>query len=650
MKKLTTIFIFTLVTNFIYSQECYINLVDASGIDMSEYQTELETKACELRESFPSEYQSQFNVYDFGFYSLNENMQGGFQGVWDKMLNKVKAQSKYYLLIGRQPPDSKGNTKTWVDLKIPEEWLLKCFDPAYVKVLKTTIKNKFNNLSSSGAYDFADVQIEGMQFMAEKISYLSDCCQPNLRSGNSCEGCVTSKDVYNELINLGFTPFALCDIQNPDVTTDQSCLCSSDAPTATKSTKNTSRRSASEITDLAAHTITVDGQAINLENQLSKFAGEISGQDFSGFITKNSTFCTPQTFADFEARYQESSIAAWIHVFEVPDSLGQDVLFVKSKYVDTEQIAPKSIKAKQIQADPSPPFEYTVLHRSFAPWDRFGHLPIAPDIHIARNSFRGDNRGFSLEDPTRTSPGTTAKINQIMKIKLGKGKLPLSNESIFSSKTIGYENFRKREPRRIIPHPYKQELDHWEYVPTQEKEDFCNPSGFENTLIKDNITYAAMFFEGSDPLIVFPMIAPDVEWYLELGFYYTSSESALNISGRVIGKSFPAYEAYIEDKCGNKMFLYTYAAPCESDLAIELLNPFPDHNKGFDIAVKVDDNGCFLSELTTTYDGTSQDIDMQSWNQQNLSKAAAQDCPSNPCQGAYPNDGSDKRNDFNCGN
>lgn len=36
------------------------------------------------------------------------------------------------------------------------------------------------------------------------------------------------------------------------------------------------------------------------------------------------------------------------------------------------------------------------------------------------------------------------------------------------------------------------------------------------------------------------------------------------------------------------------------------------------------------------------------WNAVHLSKMPARDCPTLPCQGAYPNNGEDLRNEFNC--
>ena len=76
-----------------------------------------------------------------------------------------------------------------------------------------------------------------------------------------------------------------------------------------------------------------------------------------------------------------------------------------------------------------PSAEYTVVHRSFAPWKKFGHflrmtseIRALPRILETDETFYGDNRGFSLKDGvSRWDVGkSTARIHQVAKIKLNK--------------------------------------------------------------------------------------------------------------------------------------------------------------------------------------------------------------------------------------
>jgi hypothetical protein len=53
----------------IAQNNCYIQLDEASGFDVSPYQADLEARACELVAAFPdSTYADSFKVYSFGFY------------------------------------------------------------------------------------------------------------------------------------------------------------------------------------------------------------------------------------------------------------------------------------------------------------------------------------------------------------------------------------------------------------------------------------------------------------------------------------------------------------------------------------------------------------------------------------------------------
>ncbi|HFD33459.1 MAG TPA: hypothetical protein ENJ28_12225 [Gammaproteobacteria bacterium] len=645
-EKLATILLIWNLSVTVFGQNCFVVSDDITGLENQT--TILEQEACSLRDSLPNDFQNDFKVIHVGLYLHTPDMIGAKEEFKTSVIQKASTISPNYLLIIHQL-FSDGHSEYDAEIKLPENWLPECYDELIINAFVNSVKAKFLALQIEypSPYQKTQVEIEGMEYLAKRLGEFTQCCLPgsSLKS-SSCSSCITAYNVLNELENLGFSPFFAGEVTNSDPDTDQNCLCT-ESTSATKPNDNSYNRKTTGVQDYAELTISLDNESYDFATELSDWAN----QGNEAIVTKNANYCDLTLFQNLQSAFNNSTQAVWVHVWENPKQDDEDIVFLKMKESHTTgNIAPSNIQTQQIQTDPPPPHEYTILHRSFAPWDRFGHLPILPNVHIARNSFWGDNRGFSLNDPDLVFPGTTARIHQRMKVKLGSGKVPLAGQSKFSSLTRGYENFKKWKAKRIIPHPYKEELDRWEYEPAEEKEDFCNPSGFENSMVENNITYTAMFFEGSDPLIVFPMVAPDIEWYLKLGLYYKSNDNTLNISGLLMGKSFPAYEAYIEDKCGNKMFLYTYAAPCESQLAVELLNPLPDYYEGFDISVKIDENGCFQSGVTTSYGGNTENTDLQSWNQTNLSKAAAKDCPSNPCQGAYPNDGSDKTDDFNCGN
>jgi hypothetical protein len=117
LRKALTLVLFIVLANIGQTQNCYEVIADMSGFDTSPYQNDLETIACELKNAFPVEFQDQFKVYDFGFYSQNEFMQGGFQAVWDKVVSEIPTD--YYLIFGKQSDQTGIYTKFWVDIKLP---------------------------------------------------------------------------------------------------------------------------------------------------------------------------------------------------------------------------------------------------------------------------------------------------------------------------------------------------------------------------------------------------------------------------------------------------------------------------------------------------------------------------------------------------
>lgn len=643
MRKRIQIFYFLLsITSFGFSQNCYKVIGDAQGMNLDI--SSLETISCQLKDSLPSEFSEDFKILYYGFYLHNTAMQGGTESFLSGAKTLADAASPYYVLLSNQISWN-GEVKYFIDFKLPNNWLPYCFDPLIVESFENSIINKFKNLTTkyNSASDRVILENEALKYLATKFGKYTSCCIPstNLRNANQCTDCISAYDVLNELESLGFEPYFAGEVTNSIATEDQSCLCTSALP-GLKGSDGKGNRSIS-VSDFANLQINMDGKTYNLGSELANWAAA----GHTAIVTKNKNYCISSLFSDQASAYNGATNAAWIHIWENPKSDDEDIVFIKTKFGVASTNSPQAPTELGIGADIPPPYKYKILHRCFAPWDRFGHLPILPGVHTAKNSFHGDNRGFSLGESEVVS-GVTARIHQELNFILGKEKSKVQRTpNPYSSITIGYTNFKQKKPVKFIE---RGELGWWEYGPNEEQQDFCKPSGFENFMVKNNITYTSMFYEGSDPLIKLPMIAPDIEWYLELGWYYKKTNTSINISGRLIGKSFPAYEAIVEDECGTKVFLYTYTSPCESELASELMNPIPDYNKGFDMSLKVDTKGCFTGDITTIYDGVTSSTSLSAWNTLNLNKKVAKDCLSIPCQGAYPNDGSNQSNQFNCGN
>lgn len=172
--KFLTVFLL-LIGGEMFGQNCYIQLSDATGIDMSSKIQNLEDKSCNLKDAFPIEFQSQFKVFDFGFYSMNEYMQGGFASFWNKAVEDAQQQAEYYLLFGKQLPDSKGVSKIWFAMNLPTTGELECIQPAQLNYLENLLREILNE--TDDPYDFARLELDVVEELTEWVTFYVNCCQ-----------------------------------------------------------------------------------------------------------------------------------------------------------------------------------------------------------------------------------------------------------------------------------------------------------------------------------------------------------------------------------------------------------------------------------------------------------------------------------------
>ena len=177
------------------SNSCYIRLPGFSGFNIEDYQDQLRVAACELVQAMPNEFQSQFKVIDFGFYSINENMQEGFLPFWEKAIQLAENQSPYYLLFGKQSDNQGLYTKFWFKLKLPTEGSFSCFESDYFDKIEFKIKKKtkevYENLGKSPT-DYANAEIAGLKELQSLMSDIINCCvQTTVKSENTCSLCLS---------------------------------------------------------------------------------------------------------------------------------------------------------------------------------------------------------------------------------------------------------------------------------------------------------------------------------------------------------------------------------------------------------------------------------------------------------------------------
>lgn len=209
LKSTLTVILLLVFTNIGQSQNCYEVIADLSGFDTSPYQAELDIAACELRNAFPAEFQNQFKVYDFGFYSQNEFMQGGFQAVWDKVVSEIPTD--YYLIFGKQTDQTGIYTKFWVDIKLPSSSIFVCTDETTLTSLVHEVRS-FTELkysqSARNPSSYPEAEIFGLNRLKTYIQNQEECCDTGQRRISSqCGACLTIAETKSILNFEGYESY-----------------------------------------------------------------------------------------------------------------------------------------------------------------------------------------------------------------------------------------------------------------------------------------------------------------------------------------------------------------------------------------------------------------------------------------------------------
>lgn len=178
--RIFNIFLILFVGVNAVGQDCFNQLFDATGLNISSTEIqELDDISCDLKNTFPPEFQSQFKVFDLGFYSLNEYMNDGFGTVWTNGIAEAGQQSNYYILFGRQLQASDGVTKIWFSMNLPTTGSLSCIQPDQINVLENLINEILSE--TNNPFEFANKEVEALDKLIEWITIFKNCCE------TSCE-------------------------------------------------------------------------------------------------------------------------------------------------------------------------------------------------------------------------------------------------------------------------------------------------------------------------------------------------------------------------------------------------------------------------------------------------------------------------------
>lgn len=180
-KQIQILFIFLLISTYAESQNCYTVLANMNGINISSYQTELNTKSCELRDSLHENFRSDFGVFDFGYYQISRTFQGGFDQVWDKAIADANASKRYNVIFGRETTSDGGvDVNQRVKLNLPSTGDMSCLSEAMIESISQEMRIILNEKNKP----YHIKQIKALQILSEFITSSRNCCATGNRSGS----------------------------------------------------------------------------------------------------------------------------------------------------------------------------------------------------------------------------------------------------------------------------------------------------------------------------------------------------------------------------------------------------------------------------------------------------------------------------------
>ena len=312
MKKLFLILLSVISLQIVNGQNCYQKLTDVSGIDHSASQSQIESAACELRDSLPSNFQNGFNVYDGGFYIHMEHFNGfGYPEGFEKL--KQDATSPYYLLVGKQNESRGLYTRFWVDVKLPDitsDGCIPNLNAEASNLVEYVLEREFNK-SGRSHYSYPSALITAIEALNEYISNAKVCCQ-NGGDVAQCIECNNPDNIAAKLLSWGFVQENIQNIGDYSGSTNFP----------------------PEIVDHANLLFTVNNlTAVDIPasyiDQIPVY--QAKGLTTKIYITKDENVCTSvwQTIQD-EIENSPADVIFWHHIHKgKPNQLGDEKLFTR---------------------------------------------------------------------------------------------------------------------------------------------------------------------------------------------------------------------------------------------------------------------------------------------------------------------------------
>lgn len=247
--------------------------------------------------------------------------------------------------------------------------------------------------------------------------------------------------------------------------------------------------------------------------------------------------------------------------------------------------------------------KYIIHQRSFAPWEFFGEVASGGSY-----KYSGDHRGFSIlsDDIIKT------KVSTALTVDIASAKASLISARQFGN-TVRYDA-KTGKALKTAP------------IVTPEVALGAQRDG-SSVLVKTRI-------EGQAPLAPVPildlvssLIDQPIVWTGQTTIDNHISEGYINVFYSLIGKGFPAFESFMEDQNGTKLFIGAYTSPAKKHIVQALSGSELALSRTFNTKISTDQDGNFNGVYTKDSKGNDVVMKPDAYNAQTSNAAPANDLP-----------------------
>jgi hypothetical protein len=313
--------------------QCYVRMEDASGFNTDAYQPSLEDASCALRNSFPAQFQSQFKVYDVGFYLHQETYSGfGYPEAFQKVITAIEGQTSSFILIGKQTDSRAVYSQFYVYVKLPDmtgDGCLLELNSIAANLLQLTIEKEYDQNGRS-PYLYANAYKKGFEVLKSFIQTAVACCQ-NGGDFDQCLNCNNPANIAAQLAAMGFVSDKISNLVEIPLNTDGSIEDYAGI-----------RFDAAELSD-----IDVPG---NYATQIPIF--QEKGLTIKVFVTKDETVCTSNwnTIKNTTTSGQYD-IVFWHHIHQGEAKDGDEILYSRV-FIKGQNVGAKPSAQREFGPDP----------------------------------------------------------------------------------------------------------------------------------------------------------------------------------------------------------------------------------------------------------------------------------------------------------